>query len=544
MSTLGAAGLLAVAGLAAPALARQVVHGPNTAATPGAISRSTSNIAPAKLSIPAQDGAPASPRGANAADNCNDAPTVGEGTFGYDLAGATNDFFGSCGDSSAAEDVWYRYVPTFTGIALASTCGQTTGDSVLLVTDQCNGSELACVDDACGLQSEILFSVVAGDDYYVRVANYGGGVHAGSVTFSEQPACVLTPPSGGVDEGEACGADINGGCNSAVPVFSTITCGGSVNGTAFADGVTRDTDWYDLALTGTNDVTISAQAQFPVLIFILDANCPPAILATATAARCEIATATATVTGAARIFVANQTFAGNLCGNDNDYWVSVDSCTPVAPCKGITVPPGATADDEKCGLETNDGCNVDPVAFSQITTDGVIAGSSYAQANTRDTDWYQFTYPASGLATFTVTSDFSAIFFVLSFDPADPCPSLALAAQADTRPCETDTVTANGVPGDIGYFFVSTGTVAGGIFDGIPCHASYYFVADIGVPEGDTCPCDFNANGSLNSQDFFDFLAAFFTSAPTADYNDDTVVNSQDFFDFLSCFFAPPATCP
>ncbi|MBC7771898.1 MAG: hypothetical protein H7210_05345 [Pyrinomonadaceae bacterium] len=63
-------------------------------------------------------------------------------------------------------------------------------------------------------------------------------------------------------------------------------------------------------------------------------------------------------------------------------------------------------------------------------------------------------------------------------------------------------------------------------------------------PPVPTCPCNFNSDGFLNSQDFFEFLTAFFTSAPEADYNEDTFINSQDFFDFLSCFFAPPATCP
>jgi hypothetical protein len=63
-------------------------------------------------------------------------------------------------------------------------------------------------------------------------------------------------------------------------------------------------------------------------------------------------------------------------------------------------------------------------------------------------------------------------------------------------------------------------------------------------PAGSPCPCDFNHNGVLNSQDFFDFLACFFTTGCDAgDYNDDNFVNSQDFFDFLACFFAPPKGC-
>jgi hypothetical protein len=52
------------------------------------------------------------------------------------------------------------------------------------------------------------------------------------------------------------------------------------------------------------------------------------------------------------------------------------------------------------------------------------------------------------------------------------------------------------------------------------------------------CAGDFNGDGELGSQDFFDFLGAFFASGPGADFNRDGVVGSQDFFDFLSAFFA------
>ncbi len=52
------------------------------------------------------------------------------------------------------------------------------------------------------------------------------------------------------------------------------------------------------------------------------------------------------------------------------------------------------------------------------------------------------------------------------------------------------------------------------------------------------CLADFNRDGEVNSQDLFDFVAAFFESLPSADFNMDGEPNSQDFFDFIGAFFS------
>jgi hypothetical protein len=56
------------------------------------------------------------------------------------------------------------------------------------------------------------------------------------------------------------------------------------------------------------------------------------------------------------------------------------------------------------------------------------------------------------------------------------------------------------------------------------------------VPFIAQCPCDWNHDGMLGSQDFFDYVSDFFNSQ--GDYNHDGITNSADFFEFLQCFFA------
>ncbi len=66
------------------------------------------------------------------------------------------------------------------------------------------------------------------------------------------------------------------------------------------------------------------------------------------------------------------------------------------------------------------------------------------------------------------------------------------------------------------------------------------------VCEDAECPCDWNADGSLNDQDFFDWANDFFTqTGPQGnfDFNGDGNDNDQDWFDFTNCFFNPPAEC-
>lgn len=79
-------------------------------------------------------------------------------------------------------------------------------------------------------------------------------------------------------------------------------------------------------------------------------------------------------------------------------------------------------------------------------------------------------------------------------------------------------------------YYQSTHAMSGG--------SSFDFVFAMTPP---ACPCDWNTNGTTDSQDFIGFLDDFFRGE--ADFGFNGVTDSQDFFDFLTCFFSLTGGC-
>ena len=167
------------------------------------------------------------PLRAEAMDDCADAQSICTGVryVGFGL-GATNDGTSTC--KPTTNDRWYRYRPASDGQLTLSTC-ESDHDTAISVHTGCPGTvenELACNDDACGLQSLLTVPVQAGMSYLIRIASRFRSRTSRFVLELEGPTCTGDCNANGVlDECEfadGTSQDCNGNaipdqCENAVP---------------------------------------------------------------------------------------------------------------------------------------------------------------------------------------------------------------------------------------------------------------------------------------------------------------------------------------
>jgi hypothetical protein len=118
-------------------------------------------------------------------DDCAAATAIGEVTdLAFNTTYATVDTYGSCMTSA---NIWYNYTATTDGNLTVSLCGSSF-DTKLALFDEFDCGimvELACNDDACGLQSEIVWGpVTAGETFKIEVGGYGTAVGEGILNVS------------------------------------------------------------------------------------------------------------------------------------------------------------------------------------------------------------------------------------------------------------------------------------------------------------------------------------------------------------------------
>ncbi|MFH1746275.1 MAG: dockerin type I domain-containing protein, partial [Planctomycetota bacterium] len=178
-----------------------------------------------------------------------------------------------------------------------------------------------------------------------------GGTWLGSGTNCSMCPCILYCLPGMTPEGEPVCSDgyidtYNGGCNSDPAVFQTITaCDMVLCGTTGTfDGGSRDTDWYELTVTGPGTLywlMVPGWDDVQGLIFILEPGTPDPCndliqIGYDTAAGCELAQVTHTVPIGEHtywLWAGPADFAGVPCGSIYYAWADFE-CASGACCFG------------------------------------------------------------------------------------------------------------------------------------------------------------------------------------------------------------------
>ena len=157
-----------------------------------------------------------------------DGPTYSSlGNHPYDLATC---FGVDLGDLAACVD------------ALPAACTPEAG-----VCGQANGSPGCDTPECCNLTCDLMPSCcsVEWDQACADLA---------ALNCEAAPCGAIDISCATITEPEACGTVVNDGCLMAMPGFTDIVSGDIVNGTAWADGGGRDTDWYKIVIDPAADV--------------------------------------------------------------------------------------------------------------------------------------------------------------------------------------------------------------------------------------------------------------------------------------------------
>ncbi len=116
-------------------------------------------------------------------DECSGALLLDEGVTAFSTIGALTSS-PSWGCASGGSDIWYTFTADGTSVEV-STCGSGYDTALEAFSGTCGSlTSIGCLDDSCGLQTELFLSTVPGGTYFVRVGGFGGAVGSGMLTLT------------------------------------------------------------------------------------------------------------------------------------------------------------------------------------------------------------------------------------------------------------------------------------------------------------------------------------------------------------------------
>jgi len=428
-------------------------------------------------------------------DECGSARVIdGPGIVTGTTTLATGSDVTACGSGDSA-DVWFRYTPAAATRLRLSTCGSAL-DTTLAVYTSCGGSASACDDDGCGQNSLVEFDAAGGQAYLIRVASIGASgpfrlnVEELAAAHADASVALAYNFNGLAHPGEEGQPDAPNGYRAAADRALAITSasdsfgrGGVVGRSEIPYQIVREANRLDIVYMGNRNTVANG-----IRAFDLKAD-------------------------------------GDDNGVQPDWLPEVDQTGPkTTDVSGMNLAMGA---DTKIGFlyqVTNGGG-----AFETVLS---FADSTSMIVSLQAPDWFFNPLPAAPALGVESQVQQGVFAGVQATDRAEPGAPLNVVEAV----VSTQSLIAGGIGDPTGKTLSSitfqNRSNAGGAYIVIAAT-----IRD-GAEGGPVCRADFNGDMFVNSQDFFDFIVAFFAQAPSADFNNDTFVNSQDFFDFVVAFFA------
>ena len=250
---------------------------------------------------------------------------------------------------------WYEFTPEEDRLITISSCLENQKiNTELLVYDSCNGALIDHnnnLSGACPYNSEasaVTFVGEAGHAYkFLWNLQFSSRPFEFTVEYADY--CNVECPPDAVMSPEPCPGfqyndTFNCGCSGDTAVFEPIECGQTVCATAstYRDNnfnKVRDTDWYILVLDEPTKITLTGQAQFPLIFGLIEQYEPgvpgcdnltgklnPYVMADP----CEEASfAVDLIPGTYYLFASLSVYSGFECGKSgavglNNYWITVD----------------------------------------------------------------------------------------------------------------------------------------------------------------------------------------------------------------------------
>ena len=449
-------------------------------------------------------------------DDCGNAIPIYDGDRAFDTAEATTDgpTHSSCQyDGQTYHDIWYEYVATCNGDLTVSTCNQAEYDTDLVVYDGCNCSNLVllgCNDDmsgCAGFTSEVTVPVVNGNCYLIRVGGYDSGdMGPGTLTITCEPDTAVIYDAWWTNEvdqdGDGCvrSGTLNWDpdvldCDGSLLVYEEIYWKPASSGT-----------WTLVHTTNTHTITDCATSDTRSINASFQSSCAP-------------------FDWKIEIYRSGQSSPDDSYGPSDDADLNDhmeesaandESCDPGCP-PGRPTHEGEPVCYDGYEDHFNGGCNSVPPAFSPITCDELMCGTSgtfyFNGSPYRDTDWYEIEMSAAANVTWTVCADFEVLIFVIDGGTGDCMDYTILGDETGAA----RVLTSLSFDVDPGLYWFWVGPTAFG--EGVPCGAEY--VATLTCEGGPECPGDLDHDGDVDLADLAQLLAHYgMTSGATYEDGD------------------------